>query len=151
MTSTGHRGTHVHRPIAAVVLCLTLFACGPVGASRIPSPAPARHLRLTNATPDHVTVYLTVAGSRPWRLGDVDGFRTASLPLPVFDARSNVRLLVVPVGASRTGKAALEDIERTGWSSLVEPTTDILDMEWTLAGHQLFSTPSRPSRREQPR
>ena len=151
MTSSGYGATRSRRPIRAAMACLTLFACVSGRASRIPAEAPTQDLRLTNATPDHVTVYLTVSGERPWRLGDVDGFRTASLPLPVYDARSNARLLVVPVGASRTGKAALEDIDRTAWSSLSEPTEDILAAEWTLVGHQLFSIPRRPGARALPR
>jgi len=151
MTSIGYGASRVHAPIAGAMVCLTLIACAPGSASRQPAPERARHLRFTNATPDHVTVYLAVPGDRPWRLGDVDGFRAASLPLPVFDVHISARLLVVPVGASRTGKAILEESERTAWSSLSEPTTDILDAGWTLVGHQLFSTPPKPSPRALPR
>jgi hypothetical protein len=145
MTAIGPGRARRQRATVAAVACLTLTACAPFGASRIPAGSPER-LRFTNATPDHVTVYLTAEGTRPWRLGDVDGFRTSSLPLPFLDPRNNARLLVVPLGASRMGRAALGDLEDGAWSARSEPTDGILNMQWTLVGHQLFSVPppSRP-------
>lgn len=143
MNSIAHRSGFSRRDFAAVVACLTLAACAPRDTPRASVDLPAR-LRFTNATPDHVTVYLALASVRPFRLGEIDGFRTAVLPLPFFESAHNAgsaRLLVVPLGASKTGRATLQDLEGGAWTSLTEPLEEMVNTRWTLVGQQLFSTP----------
>ena len=146
INAIGLRSANRWRVLPVVVACLTLSACVRFHGSRS-VPDLNERLRFTNATPDHVTVYLALPGTRPWRLGDVDAFRTSVLPLRLTGQNgTTARLLVLPLGASRTGRSSTADIEAAAWSSLSEPTEDISNMRWTLVGHQLFSEPFRRRR-----
>ena len=137
---------YCYRLLTLVALCQTVIACLHAGTPRS-ADVPPQHLLFSNETPDHVTVYLAIADMRPVRLGDVDGFRTASLAWPHFPPGHRARLFAVPVGTSYAVRASLADLERRGWSTTSESMEDIVAMQWTLIGQQLHATPPPPTRR----
>jgi hypothetical protein len=111
---------------------------------------PTDRISFTNATQDRVTVYLVIGGSRPWRLGSVEPFRTTSLPLPKFGGSENAgtaRLTVRSVGTAHSEKATGADAGVNVLSAPADSREFLTTMRWTLVGQQLFSETPLPRKR----
>jgi hypothetical protein len=92
-----------------------------------------------NATADPVAVYLSVSRSQ-WLLGYTEPGRHARLRLPdyfVGPGHPGVTVIVLPVGAARSGVVAQDDPGAI--CSEVVPNDELSSMHWTLRGRRLIS------------
>jgi hypothetical protein len=97
-------------------------------------------LLFENSTIDQVTVYLEHSGTR-LILGHVEPGRRARLRIPdavSFRGVSGVRVLVVPLGATREGPRGTDTA--TAVCSDFEPPEHLLAMTWSLKGSTLVAT-----------
>jgi hypothetical protein len=137
------------RELAAALTGLSLMACARPGSLSY-HPEPTGRISFTNATQDRVAVYLAIGDARPWRLGSVEPFRTASLPLPRFGDGGTVataRLLVRSLGLSHSGRATGADLDVSALRTPSDTREFLTTMRWTFVGHQLFSETPLPRKR----
>ena len=123
----------------SIAVFLLATACSSA-ARRVDASPDGPTLAFENATVDEVAVYLDHAGSR-WILGHVEPGRASVLRVPDFAGLrdlSDVRLIVVPLGATRDGARGV-DIANAICSE-AGPARQILTMRWSLDGHTLVST-----------
>jgi len=141
MHATGSRSRRCHPGTTSIALFLMLsgIACA-AGSGRAHETIPAGAVfDFANSSLDPVAVYLAVQPSQ-WLLGYVEPGRRAHLRLPVYFAGSNhddVTVIVVPVGARRTGVLARDITDAICMESV--PTGELSSMRWTLHGRRLMS------------
>lgn len=131
--------------LVAAFVSLAAEGCS-IATHRTDSEAMAS-LIFENATIDPVTVYLDHAGTR-LILGHVEPGRQARLRIPEFESfrtRSDVRVVVVPLGADRDGSRVGNTA--TAVCSELEPAQQVVGMRWVLNGQTLVSVAPSPGRR----
>ena len=129
------------RLLVGAFVCFGAEGCS-IATHNAGSPATAS-LTFENATIDPVTVYLDHAGSR-LILGHVEPGRQARLRIPEFASlrsRSDVRVVVVPLGADRDGSRAGNTA--TAVCSELEPAQQVVQMRWLLRGQTIVSVAPR--------
>jgi hypothetical protein len=131
--------------LAVACACFAAEACSI--ATRGADPETSESVTFENSTIDPVTVYLDRAGSRTL-LGHVEPGRKARLRIPEFASlrtRTDLRIVVVPLGADRDGTRAGNTAAAV--CSELESAQQVVAMQWLLRGQTLVSvTPPRGGR-----
>ena len=127
--------------------CFAAEACSIATRAADPETSASLALAFENSSIDPVTVYLDRAGSR-LLLGHVEPGRKARLRIPEFASlrtRSDLRVVVVPLGADRDGSRVGNTVNAV--CSDLESAQQIVAMQWLLRGQTLVSVAPPRDRR----